>query len=84
MRQVYNRLVIRLEKELTDNHIAILNEKFADLIKVGKIFKTTTLSEESDEPHLGNKPRIILNYNKKSAGRLNEMILMINQLGHTI
>ncbi len=84
MRQVYNRLVIRLEKELTDNHIAILNEKFADLIKVGKIFKTTTLSEESDEPHLADKPRIILNYNKKSAGRLNEMILMINQLGHTI
>ena len=30
MRQVYSRLVIRLQKELTDSHIAILNEKFAD------------------------------------------------------
>ena len=84
MRQVYSRLVIRLQKELTDSHIAILNEKFADLIKVGKIFKTPALPEEADEPELTAKPRIVFNYNKKSAGRLNEMILMINQFGQTI
>jgi predicted Rossmann-fold nucleotide-binding protein len=81
MRQVYGRLVIRLQKELTDSQIVLLNEKFADLIKVGKIFKTQALPEEADEPELAAKPRIVFNYNKKSAGRLNEMILMINQLG---
>ncbi len=81
MRQVYSRLVIRLEKELTDSHVAVLNEKFADLIRVGKIFKTPALPEEADEPELATKPRIIFNYNKKSAGRLNEMILTINELG---
>ena len=79
-----NRLVIRLEKELADNQITVLNEKFSDLIKFGKIFKTTVLPEETDEPELGSKPRIVFNYNKKSAGRLNELILMINQLGLTI
>jgi len=42
------------------------------------------LPEEADEPELAAKPRIIFNYNKKSAGRLNEMILMINQLGQTL
>jgi len=84
IRQVRNRLVIRLEKELTDNHIATLNEKFYDLIKFGKIFKTPALPEENDEPELALKPRIVFNYNKKSAGRLNEMILLINQLGLTI
>ena len=84
MRQVRNRLVIRLEKELADNHVATLNEKFSDLIKFGKIFKTTALPEETDEPEIASKPRIIFNYNKKSAGRLNEMILLINQLGLTI
>jgi uncharacterized protein (TIGR00730 family) len=81
MRQVYSRLVIRLEKELTDSQVAVLNEKFADLVKVGKIFKTPALPEEADEPELATKPRIIFNYNKKSAGRLNEMILTINELG---
>jgi hypothetical protein len=84
MRQVYSRLVIRLQKELTEKHLAILNEKFADLIKFGKIFKTPALPEEADEPELATKPRIIFNYNKKSAGRLNEMILMINQFGQTL
>jgi hypothetical protein len=83
MRQVRSRLVIRLEKEIADGKIAILNEKFADLIKFGKIFKTIALPEENDEPELSSKPRIVFNYNKKSAGRLNEMILMINQLGNT-
>jgi len=41
----------------------------------GKIFKTQALPEEADEPELAAKPRIIFNYNKKSAGRLNQMIL---------
>ena len=84
MRQVYGRLVIRLQKQLTDSHIALLNDKFADLIRVGKIFNTPALPEEGDEPELAAKPRIVFNYNKKSAGRLNEMILMINELGKTI
>jgi hypothetical protein len=73
--------VVRLEKELPDEHIRLLNGKFADLIKTGKMAKTTALPEESDEPDLLTKPRITLSYNKKSAGRLNKMILEINRLG---
>ncbi|MCX6003007.1 MAG: LOG family protein [Chloroflexi bacterium] len=84
MRQVRNRLVLRLEKELLDSHIAVLNAKFLDVIKSGKIYKTSALPEEADEPDLRSKARITFSYNKNSAGRLNEMILMINQLGHTI
>ncbi len=81
MRQVYSRLVIRLEKELPDSALVTLNQEFADLVKVGKIFKTPALPEEADEPELKDKKRIIFNYNKKSAGRLNQMILKINKLG---
>ena len=84
MRQVRNRLVLRLEKELSDNDVAILNDKFPDLIKSGKIYKTAALPEEKDEPDLIKKPRITFFYNKKSAGRLNEMILLVNQLGSAI
>jgi len=84
MRQVRNRLVIRLEKELLDSQVAALNDRFPDLIRSGNIYKTSALAEEADEPNLRSKPRIAFSYNKKSAGRLNEMIVMINQLGHTI
>ena len=83
MRQVCSRLVIRLEKELSDDAVAFLNEKFTDLIKAGKLYKTIALPEEADEPELASKFRIAFNYNKKSAGRLNEMILEINRLGQT-
>jgi uncharacterized protein (TIGR00730 family) len=83
MRQVQNVLVIRLEKELTDSQMATLNDNFKDLVRSGDIHKTPTLPGESDEPDLVSKPRIALAYNHKSAGRLNEMVLMINHLGRT-
>jgi len=84
MRQVGDRLVLRLEKELADSHIRKLNESFSDLIESGEIAKTSALLAEKDEPALLSKPRIAFKYNRKSAGRLNEMVLMINQLGQTI
>lgn len=84
IRLVRDRLVIRLEKELLDTHVRKLNEAFQDLIESGEIAKTPTLPEEEDEPNLRSKPRIAFVYNKKSAGRLNEMILMINRLGRTV
>jgi uncharacterized protein (TIGR00730 family) len=84
MRQVRDRLVIRLEKELLDSHVGKLNEAFRDLVESGEIVKTPALHAEKNEPALLAKPRIAFVYNKKSAGRLNEMILMINQLGQTI
>lgn len=84
IRQVRDRLVIRLEKELLDNHVRKLNEAFRDLVESGEITKTSALHAEEDEPALLSKPRLAFVYNKKSAGRLNEMILMINQLGQTI
>jgi uncharacterized protein (TIGR00730 family) len=83
MRQVRNKLVIRLEKELTDSQIRVLNDKFPDLIKSGNIYKTRALAEEADEPELSSKDRIAFSYVRKNAGRLNEMILTINQLGKT-
>lgn len=84
LRQVRNRLVIRLEKELRDDHVSKLNETFLDLVESGEIIKTSALSEEEDEPNIWSKPRIAFLYNKKSAGRLNEMILMINRLGCSV
>jgi uncharacterized protein (TIGR00730 family) len=83
LRQVRDKLVIRLEKELKDAHVRRLNNMFEDLIESGKISKTPELPEEKDEPNLRSKPRVAFVYNRKSAGRLNEMILTINELGRS-
>jgi uncharacterized protein (TIGR00730 family) len=84
LRQVRDRLVVRLEKELPDYRLKELNLKFADIVATGEIVKTNPLGEEFDEPDLLNKPRLCLAYNRKSAGRLNEMILTINRMGEEI
>jgi len=81
-RQVGDRLVIRLEKELTDERVKGLTESFSDLVKTGKIVKTPALRQEKDEPDILNKPRICFRNNNQSAGRLNELILAINDMRH--
>jgi uncharacterized protein (TIGR00730 family) len=84
MRQVGSRLVLRLERELTDDHLDQLTEIFQDLIIDGRVKRTAPLPPESDEPALLDKPRIAFAYNQRSAGRLNEMVLEINRMGQTI
>lgn len=83
MRQVADRLVVRLEHELPDEGIRQLNEAFPDLLGGGEVHKSSALAEEEDEPGLLSKPRIVFPYDRKHAGRLNEMVLMINSLGRT-
>ena len=84
VRQVRGRLVIRLEKDLSMEQMAQLNHSFADLVKSGEIEKAVALPQEKDEPKLLSKPRISFRNNKRSPGRLNQMILAINQMGSTV
>ena len=84
IRQVRDRLVIRLEKELSEEHIEQLNHSFADLVAGGEIVTTAPLTQENDEPEILSKPRISFRNNKQSAGRLNEMILAINEMGNGV
>jgi len=81
LRQVGDRLVIRLEKDLADGDLKKLTGKFGDIIESGEIKKTGPLSGEEDEPALLARPRIVFRYNRKSAGRLNELVEMVNELG---
>ncbi|HYM40691.1 MAG TPA: LOG family protein [Thermoplasmata archaeon] len=83
LRQVGDRLVIRLERELSDDQVRRLNETFHDLVASGKITKTSALREEADEPELQSKPRLVFAYDRGRAGRLNELILEINRLGRS-
>ncbi len=81
LRQVGRKLVIRLEKELRDNDLKQLTGNFGDIIESGAIEKTRPLADEADEPALLAKPRIAFRYNRRSAGRLNELVEMVNELG---
>jgi uncharacterized protein (TIGR00730 family) len=81
LRQVGRKRVLRLEKELTDENIEELNGMFGDIVQDGRIDKTGALPEESNEPELQDKPRIVFEYNHKSAGRTRQLIDKINEMG---
>ncbi len=84
MRLANGKLVLRLEKELTDNHLRLLNESFSDLISEGVIEKTEALPEEANEPALASRPRIKFSYNQSSNGRLSELVQAINHQGRSV
>ncbi len=83
-RQVGNKFVLRLEKELTQAAVDTLNDRFGDLASDGRIEKTYALPEESNEPELLSKPRIAFHYDHRSAGRLRLLIDLINELGKNV
>lgn len=81
IRQTRKKLVVRLEKELSDRDVAALGTEFRDLLKEGTVEKTGPLPEEKNEPHLADKPRISFDYNRHNASRLTAMIHRINEMG---
>jgi uncharacterized protein (TIGR00730 family) len=81
LRFVRDRVVIRLEHELPDDKVLALAEEFTDLIKKGTVEKTRALPEETNEPEILDKPRLVFALNRQSPSRLYEMVLRINEVG---
>eukprot|EP00913_Durusdinium_trenchii_P028277 g26505.t1 len=78
MRYVRGRLVLRLHREPNDSYVERLNDEFADVVESGRIEKTEVHRLESDDEHLADLPRLAFHFNRKSIGRLRQMIDMIN------
>ena len=79
-RYVGDRLVIRLNSELSDQQVEYLNQNFSDLLKSGQIEKSGALPQEfgGETAHL---PRLVMHFNQRDLGRLYQMLRVINQLG---
>jgi uncharacterized protein (TIGR00730 family) len=82
IRHVRGKLVIRLERELSDDNVRQLNADFDDIVTKGAIEKAGAFPDEANEPHLSRKPRLAFSYTP-SPSRLHEMILAINRMGAT-
>lgn len=75
-RYVKDTLIIRLAEPLTEEQLAILNERFtAHLVKQGKIYATAALPEETDHLDL---PRIAFEHSRSQLGTLRALIDQIN------
>ncbi|MGL5879947.1 MAG: LOG family protein, partial [Xenococcaceae cyanobacterium] len=79
-RYVGKLFVMRLNSELNDEQIELLNKEFSDILVEGKIEKSRALPEERGD-NTAALPRIIFHFNRQSLGRLYQMIDRINHLG---
>jgi uncharacterized protein (TIGR00730 family) len=77
-RWVRDKMVIRIQRPLTDEALQQLNARFDTLLAAEKIEQTTALAEEVDDTHLQDLPRIVLVPHKRDFGKIRQMLDAIN------
>jgi hypothetical protein len=79
MRYIRDRLVLRLRVEPSDEYIEELNDEFSGLLSRGRIEKSVPHTFEQDETHLRDLPRLRMHFNRRSLGRLRQLINKLNR-----
>ncbi len=77
-RYVGDKLVLRIEKPLTEASLEKLATDFKDISKDGVIEQTTALKEEVYEDDLADMTRIVLLHKRRDFGRLRMLIDALN------
>ena len=79
MRYVKNKLVLRLKERPTNDLLAQINTRFADILNGGEFTLSGPLPEEQDEPDLAIHARLVFRFNRRSLGRLRQLIDVLNR-----
>jgi uncharacterized protein (TIGR00730 family) len=81
MRFVGNTLIMRLNRPLTEEQIAAIEEEFLEIIEPGSRLKLCApFPEEQDQPDLLHLPRLCFDFNHFSYGLLKAFIRRINTI----
>jgi uncharacterized protein (TIGR00730 family) len=78
MRYVKNKLVFRLQTPISAELLADINAEFDDILTDGQFNTDGPQKEERDEPALISLPRLVFHFNRRSLGRLRQLIDAIN------
>jgi uncharacterized protein (TIGR00730 family) len=79
LRYVRGKLVLRLHRDPSDQFVERLNDEFGEIVESGRIEKTEVHKFEADDEHLKDLPRLSFQFDRKSIGRLRQMINLINE-----
>jgi uncharacterized protein (TIGR00730 family) len=79
IRYISGLTVIRLNKEISEKTLKLINQKFKDILTSGDIRLSPPMDKEVQEKEYLNLPRILMNFNMRNYGRLCEMIHVINR-----
>jgi uncharacterized protein (TIGR00730 family) len=80
IRFVGRELALRLKQTITPEQLEHLRDRFSDLLSDGTFELRGPLAEELDEPALRDLPRLVFNFNRRSTGRLRQLINHLNEL----
>jgi uncharacterized protein (TIGR00730 family) len=80
IRYVGKQLAMRLTGTISPEQVAALHQQFGDLLVEGTFELRGPLPEELDEPDLQALPRVVFTSNRRSAGRLRQLIDHLNAL----
>jgi uncharacterized protein (TIGR00730 family) len=80
MRFVGRQLAMRLKQTISLEQLEHLRARFSDLLSGGTFELRSPLEEELDEPALRDLPRLVFEFNRRSAGRLRQLINHLNEL----
>jgi uncharacterized protein (TIGR00730 family) len=80
MRWVSGQLVIRLNHELGDEAVAVLNRDFADIIAHGSIERTGATAAELEDDDEVDLPRLAFDFDNHHFARLHQLVRTLNRL----
>lgn len=80
IRFVGRQLAIRIKTPLSGGQLDSLQTEFKDLLTEGAFEQRIPLPEELDEPALKDLSRLVFSFNRRSAGRLRQLIDHLNRL----
>ncbi len=78
-RWVGSRLVMRLQRPLSQQLIEHMDTEFDDVFASGKFVQSGPLPEEAGEPDLAHLPRLVFQPRRRNFGRLRRVIDAVNQ-----
>jgi hypothetical protein len=83
IRFVGRQLAIRIKSPLSAQQVLDLQSRFKDLLTEGSFEQRGPLPEELEEPALRDLSRVVFSFNRRSAGRLRQLIDHLNRLPET-
>jgi hypothetical protein len=79
LRYVGDKLVIRLNTNISLENVKILKNHFSDILTPkGTFILSKALPQESDESEITHLPRLVIDFNREDFGRLRQLIDRIN------
>lgn len=79
IRYVSGLTVLRLNKEISDRTLKLVNSKYKDILTSGEIKRSSPTDKEIQVGEYLGLPRLVMNFNMHDYGRLSEMIRDINR-----